>query len=138
MILIRATLVLLAFSTLAFVLVMVSQTAPTQESWYPKCYSYQAAGIHCPGCGLTRSVYSLLHGQIAQAFAYNPLIALFSPYLLFMWIRSWWFWIWGTQGRSLFPPKAGWPVLIVLLVYWLLRNVPYYPFNLLAPHELSQ
>ena len=29
----------------------------------PPCFFYQATGIPCPGCGLTRSVLSLLHGD---------------------------------------------------------------------------
>jgi hypothetical protein len=28
-------------------------------------------------------------------------------------------------------------ILVLLLVYWVLRNVPAYPFTLLAPHQLQ-
>src|SRR5688572_14934440 len=61
----------------AFVLATVP---PTAASFYPKCLSHLLLGIHCPGCGLTRTAHSLLNGRLAQAFAYNPLLVLLSPY----------------------------------------------------------
>lgn len=44
----------------------------------PPCFFYQATGIPCPGCGLTRSVLSLLHGEIFSSLRYNvaPLMLL--------------------------------------------------------------
>ncbi len=29
--------------------------------------------IYCPGCGMTRAYFSLLHGNIRQAFAYHSM-----------------------------------------------------------------
>jgi hypothetical protein len=119
-------------------LLVVATVPPTAASFYPKCFSYQLLGIHCPGCGVTRSAHSLLNGDLPQAFAYNPLVVLLSPVLLFAAVRSAWFWLWGTEPRrSLFPGKLAWPAFAILVVYWVLRNVPVYPFTLLAPHELS-
>jgi hypothetical protein len=119
----------------AFVLATVP---PTAASFYPKCVSHQLLGIHCPGCGLTRAAHSLLNGRLAQAFAYNPLLVLLSPYLLFALVRSVWFWLWGTEPRrSIFPARYTWVLLVVFVGYWVLRNVPVYPFTLLAPHEIG-
>ncbi len=36
------------------------------------CVFKNITGIPCPSCGLTRSVISLLHGNIIQAVLYNP------------------------------------------------------------------
>ena len=89
---------------------------PTAASYYPKCISHQLLGIHCPGCGLTRAAHSLLNGRLAQAFAYNPLLVLLSPYLLFALVRTVWFWLWGTEPRrSIFPTRYAWVILVVFV-----------------------
>ena len=117
---------------------LLATVPPTDDSWYPKCFSYRVARIHCPGCGTTRALHSLLNARFEQAFAYNPLVVLLSPYLLLMAARSGWHWLWGTEAkRSLFPARYSWLAFAVLMVYWVLRNVPVYPFNLLAPHEIG-
>ncbi len=137
-VLVRAGIVAVAAVLVGAGLFVLASVRPTEESFYPKCMSYRVLGIHCPGCGTTRALHSLLNGHVEQAFAYNPLIALISPYLLFCVLRSAWFWLWGTEPRrSMFPAKWSWPAFAVLMLYWVLRNVPVYPFILLAPHELS-
>jgi hypothetical protein len=53
-------------------------------------------GFACPTCGFTRGALSLLRGQVAQAWFYNPLlysvIALFSAAIA---VRI----IWGRRLR---------------------------------------
>jgi hypothetical protein len=137
-VLVRAALVVGAVLLAAAGAFVLATVPPTAASFYPKCVSYQLLGIHCPGCGLTRSAHSLLNGHVAQAFAYNPLLVLLSPYLLIALVRWTWFWLWGTEARrSLFPSRYTWLVLGVFIAYWVLRNVPVYPFTLLAPHEIG-
>jgi hypothetical protein len=36
------------------------------------CMSRRMFGLSCPGCGLTRSFISLVRGDVAAAWAYNP------------------------------------------------------------------
>lgn len=45
------------------------------------CLIKRFTGLACPTCGFTRGVLSLLHGNITQAWLYNPL--LFSVLILF-------------------------------------------------------
>ena len=37
------------------------------------CTSYKMFGYPCPGCGLTRSVASILHGHFESAWGYHPM-----------------------------------------------------------------
>lgn len=40
----------------------------------PRCLLHAATGIPCPTCGMTRSTWHLLHGEIGRAFLLNPLM----------------------------------------------------------------
>jgi hypothetical protein len=46
------------------------------------CLSRRLFGLDCPGCGLTRSVVSLAHGQVARAWRFNPAGLLWFAALL--------------------------------------------------------
>jgi len=37
------------------------------------CLFYNASGIHCPGCGITRAVVSCAHGDWVHGVSYHPL-----------------------------------------------------------------
>ena len=48
------------------------------------CPAHRILGLNCPGCGLTRSVQALSHGDFGKAFQYNPLIVFVAPYLAYL------------------------------------------------------
>jgi hypothetical protein len=48
----------------------------------PFCPFKQFTGLPCPTCGFMRGIHCLLHGQISQAWLYNPL--LFAVLALFL------------------------------------------------------
>lgn len=47
---------------------------PYTSQILPQCPVLSLTGWQCPGCGSTRALYSLLHGDVAQAFVMNPLL----------------------------------------------------------------
>ena len=99
---------------------------------FPECMFRAFTGWYCIGCGMTRALHALAHGDVLRAFSMNPLavsLLAISP-LLGAWKLGW-------QPRALRPliatvsePKF-WVVL--LPVYWIARNLPWFPFTLLAP-----
>ena len=66
-----AVLIVLIWSAFGLVLVWLSAHfhRPVQL-----CLVKRLTGVECPTCGFTRGVVSLLHGHIAQAWLYNPLL----------------------------------------------------------------
>ena len=56
---------------------------PAQYSFYPICPIHQYLHILCPGCGTTRTLAALLHGNIAEAMHLNALTTLLTPIALF-------------------------------------------------------
>lgn len=101
------------------------------------CPTKTIFGFNCPGCGSQRFLHHLFHFDLAEAFRYNPLLFLLFPfviYLLFVFISNL---IFGTEYRIKILYK-NWFVItlfVIFIVYGILRNLPYYPFTLLAPPE---
>jgi hypothetical protein len=140
--LVRGTLATLGAAGLLLMVGVLASVPPTADSLYPKCMLHQTTGLHCPGCGMTRSVHAALNGRFEQAFAYNVFAVVVVPYLALAGARWLWAWVWGLPPRPSRLPAGvrRWspPVIgIVMVLFWVLRNVPVYPFTLLAPHELS-
>src|SRR5450631_1127093 len=52
---------------------------PSTHGFYPICLLHELTGWNCPGCGGTRSVYALLHGNVALALKDNALFVLLIP-----------------------------------------------------------
>ncbi len=139
--LIRGAILAIAVVGIAAGVCVLTVFPPTPDSFYPKCTFHSLTGLHCPGCGLTRSVHSALNGRFAQAFVYNALGVILVPYLVVSVARSLWAWLWDTPPRpgrrTWVQTKLPWAFAIVLILFWILRNIPVYPFTLLAPHELT-
>ena len=143
--LVRAALVALAAIGVGGFLFAARDYAPSDDSFYPKCQSYQRLGIHCPGCGLTRAAHALLNGDFVQATAYHPLALVVLPLLAFFVGRAAWrVVVWPprrVRRREYAPPTrlaraAPWLIAGAMVAFAVARNVPIYPLTLLAPHEL--
>jgi hypothetical protein len=103
------------------------------SAFFPQCSFKALTGLHCPGCGLTRAIHALVHGDIVRALSMNPFFVLASP--LFTVLLMDYF---NCLPKMLqgFANAIAKPViwLSVLMTFWVLRNIPYYPFSLLAPN----
>jgi hypothetical protein len=89
-----------------------------------ECPLYAATGLYCPGCGGTRAVYDLAHGDVAGAMSMNPLFTVAVPLLAVLWIR----WVLRGQGVTLrewpFPTWAAIALPVVIFGFAILRNIP--------------
>jgi hypothetical protein len=104
---------------------------PSTHGFYPVCVFHALTGLNCPGCGMTRALYALLHGNFTLALKDN---ALFVTSLAMMAI-------WGVHFifRKLknqpttfdVSPKFLWTFLVVAFVFAVVRNLP--GFEWLSP-----
>jgi hypothetical protein len=123
---------LLAFGVAA--VAMVYFVDPAHSSLYPRCALLALTGLYCPGCGGLRATHALLHGDLQKAIALNPLVAVLPPIALM--IAAAWAIDRNPRRVMRFFTSLRWYVTlpVFVLLFGLLRNLPVYPFTLLAPH----
>jgi hypothetical protein len=108
---------------------------PSSVNFLPKCPLYVTTGIYCPGCGSQRATHELLHFNLLGVLKQNALYVLGLLILAYHLIVSLYNSIFHKNVYNyIYHPKTPWILLIIILVFWILRNLPFYPFNLLAPH----
>ena len=99
---------------------------------FPICFFHQITGLYCPGCGVQRSFHALLHGYILTAMSYNLLFVLFLPLVVYFVLG----YVLGKKYSTssfIYNPRFSLTVLIVVISFWVLRNLPFTPFSWLAP-----
>ena len=106
---------------------------PSEESFYPPCPFHRLTGLYCPGCGSLRAIHQLLHGNITAAFGLNPLMVLSLPFLGYCLISTCAALVTKRTNAGFIPAFWIWSILVVIILFWVLRNLPIYPFTLLAP-----
>jgi Na+-driven multidrug efflux pump len=81
-----------------------------------------------------RALHQLMRGHLASALGLNPLMVLSLPFVGYYFVSRAMIVVAGRSLRTFFvKPAFIWGFLGVVLVYWVLRNLPFYPFPLLAP-----
>ncbi len=106
---------------------------PTTAGFFPACPFHALTGLNCPGCGLTRSFHALFHGDVSTALHFNALLPVYFLFFLYLFVSLG---LIVVRGRGLefrtFSPYAIYGFLALTLVFSVIRNLPFYPFNLLA------
>ncbi len=127
-ILIGVPLVLIGGGTALFFL------NPSEHSFFPKCSLYVATGFFCPGCGSTRALFHLTHGNVLEALRLNPGLMALITLGLTDYIRFVVSVIRGNPFQTLFGRlKLLGALMGVMLVYGVIRNLPWPLFESLAP-----
>ena len=107
---------------------------PSSSDLYPPCPFLALTGFYCPGCGTLRALHQLTLGHPVAALDLNPLMVLLLPFVAYFLASHAMLAVTGRPLRKFFVrPELIWALLGVVLVYWLLRNIPAYPLTLLAP-----
>ena len=58
------------------------------ESRRSICLIRHVFGRPCPGCGMTRAISCVFHGNFMRAWQYNKLVVLVFPLLCYTWFRA--------------------------------------------------
>jgi hypothetical protein len=101
---------------------------PSTHHFYPVCLFHQLTGLNCPGCGMTRAMYALLHGDFLTALRDNAFLLLILAVAV---LRSLWLSLNHWLGRPIgvwVPVTFVWPLLFIAVVFTILRNLPAFAF----------
>ncbi|MFE2375797.1 DUF2752 domain-containing protein [Streptomyces sp. NPDC059398] len=109
----------------------VGAVDPNHPGHYPVCPLYAITGVYCPGCGGLRSAHAVAHGDFAAALGDNALAVagygVFAVVMAVWLVRA----VQGRPARVTLRPALWWGIGAVVLVFSVLRNLPFGAF--LAP-----
>ena len=112
----------------ACIVLLVVPPGSPHAKWLPRCMFHQMTGLYCPGCGATRALSAMLHGDIKSSLHNNALLIPLGA-TLFVLIAK--------PEISLKRPVA-FAIVAIVLSFTVLRNIPVAPFTYLAPVPLPQ
>ena len=101
----------------------------------PPCQFYSLTGLYCPGCGMGRAAMALIHGDILLAFRNQPLVFIFGPFVAYYLLKVYIAYVFQKDVLPFFDINIamGIAVVAVIVLFWILRNIPVAPFTYLAP-----
>jgi hypothetical protein len=120
-------------AALAGAVLLLHTFSPEDFPFYPRCGLFTLTGFHCPGCGSLRALHHLTHGRVGAALDSNALLVCSLA------LGCTWSVVRRIRNRPLLStsgPGVGRLVAVVLgaaFIFGLLRNLPWYPFPMLAP-----
>lgn len=96
------------------------------------CMFHEITNFYCPGCGITRLLFSLVRLDFYQAFRYNPLVFILIILSIIYWILKL---ILKRFNINISILEFVWYILIVIvIIYGILRNIS--EFSWLVPTEV--
>ena len=89
------------------------------------CLFNEITGWQCPGCGITRCLFSLVQFKFKDAFNYNPLVFIYLPFIIAYFIYTDYLYIYDKKDKILIKiPKVFTYILVVItILFGILRNI---------------
>lgn len=104
---------------------------PGTHHFYPTCLFHSLTGWNCPGCGMTRALYALLHGKVLLALKDNALFVMTLAMLPVVSARLAVRKMRNQPATLRVSPKFLWSLLALAILFAVLRNLP--GFEWLSP-----
>ena len=124
-----------SLAAIASVLTVLYFVNPSKGHGLIPCPLYVFTNFYCSGCGAARATHSLLHFEFYRAFRYNPaMVILIVPIAFYVLFGIFDFMKIGKNSlNEILPQKLLIIIIILLMVFGILRNIPIVPFSWLAP-----
>ncbi len=116
-------------ATIAFAVSILLLFPAAKYGFYPQCPFHELLHLQCPGCGSTRALASLLHGQLSEALRLNALTVLLMPFAGSYGAVCYYHMLVQRPLRWTQPRLGGvYAALAVVTVFTVLRNLPLHLF----------
>ena len=108
---------------------------PVEHSIFPKCTFHSLTGYHCPGCGSQRAIHSLLHLNFKEVAGNNFLFLPATLLIIYHYLHP----VYNRKFKAKLPnlfymKNTPWVIFGIVVLFWILRNLPVFPFSVLAPN----
>jgi len=115
-------------------LILLRLFDPARSMIFPPCPLRYLTGLYCPGCGSLRAIHALLHGDLRRALSMNLLSVLLLPFIAYGLISEIHRHFRGRPMPGTWIPASYIRVLLaVIVLFGIARNLPFHPFDWLAP-----
>lgn len=85
---------LMAYVALGLLLIVPLLLAALPTTWVEQgpviCPYRRFLQLECPGCGMTRALVALMHGDFEAALIWNKGVIVVAPLLIFFWLKAIW------------------------------------------------
>jgi len=97
---------------------------PVRVPIFPPCLFHRMTGLDCPGCGATRAIHHLLHGEVMTALHFNAFLILSLP--LFAGLAAFYSWR-NLRGQSAPEIRLRWVLsyFTAFVAFGILRELPF-------------
>ena len=85
-------------------------------------------GLDCPGCGITRALFSIIELDFIRAIHNNLLIFILAPVLLYYFVNKLKYWILLEKEKVILPNSIIYTMLVITFLFFILRNIDYFEF----------
>ena len=99
------------------------------------CINYSLFHIYCPGCGTGRALYDIVHLNFIAALDHNILFTLLLPIFFYVLLKLYIIIIFKKDILPFFKITKfrSYALIIIILAFFVSRNIPLFPFTILAP-----
>jgi hypothetical protein len=122
-------------TTLVMVAVLFFILDPDEQPIFPRCIFYSFSGYYCPGCGSQRAIHNLMHlnfaGVVQNNILFLPAMLAVTYHYLHPVLNRNFSW---RLPNILYMKNTPWIIFGIIVFFWIIRNLPWYPFSALAPN----
>ena len=87
------------------------------------CLFYKITNLKCPGCGITRMLFSIIKLDFKSAFFYNPVVFILLPILAFYIFYQEYIYITKKNNKLKIPEFIYYLIIFILIIFGILRNI---------------